>query len=328
MIVVKQREYPIIIPMLEVLLIRLPARHKKMLEIKDAYLKEKAGYAGEKRLDFFLEMLTSNNFYNLQGVRLKQSGKFFQMDSLVICPSFIAIFEVKNWGGILRFDKQNNQVLQTIRNETKKLEDPTLQVRRHLRQLKAWFKAHNLKCPPILTMVVMANPDVLIEFDVKNAITEMIIYPDSSIEKVEEFAKIYQERVLSTKEINHINKVILENDTPKEYDVLRMFNLTTADLIPGVSCPKCGQISMIKKYKTWFCPDCKIHSSDAHEKNILDFLLINGSITNRQCREFLGLPAKYLNYITRTFTKMGLPYEGKTSNRIYYRQEINSGGNL
>jgi hypothetical protein len=317
--VVKKREVPIRIPILEFVLNRISDQHPAYRKMKSDHINNKSGFKGENELDYFINLNPSKDLFNLQDIRLKISGRFFQIDSLIISATFILIIEVKNWGGRLIYDSKNKKVLQTYGNgEYKKFKDPELQVNRHKVQLESWLKKYHFKCPPILTLVVMSNPEVVIDFDEKNESTEKIVTPDHALEKLEKIQLSHQTQVLNRRDINNITKLISEKHTPKEFNVFKEYGITNNDLLPGVQCPKCNKIPMTKKYKTWFCPACHIHSAKAHEQLIKDFLLINSSISNKQCREILGLPPSSTRIVSRYLNKMNLPSSGSTSNRIYY----------
>lgn len=52
--IIKKREIPIIILQLEALYERLPSEHVKRASIKESLLKRRAGYKGERAVDYIL----------------------------------------------------------------------------------------------------------------------------------------------------------------------------------------------------------------------------------------------------------------------------------
>ncbi|MFL6561848.1 MAG: hypothetical protein ACJ8MO_37805 [Bacillus sp. (in: firmicutes)] len=47
---------------------------------------------------------------------------------------------------------------------------------------------------------------------------------------------------------------------------------------------------MIKLPRTWCCPQCGANDHHAHQRTILEwFFIFKRGITNRECREFLGV---------------------------------------
>jgi hypothetical protein len=317
--IVNKRKIPIRIIVNDIVVSRLQKGHPKIQSIKSDTKKYYAGYKGEKNLDYFLNLEKSNAFYNLQDIRLELDHKFFQMDSVVLSPYFILDLEVKNLAGVLKYDSLNRQMLQFYDGKLlKKYPDPILQSQQHLLQFKYWLHQFNYKVPPIENLVVMANPDVLIDFDCKNESTEKIIYPYVALEKILKYQQIYKSPILTPNEIKTLSKLMIEKHTPEEYKILKKFGLIINEILPGVRCPNCNELSMSWKYRTWFCPTCKIHSANAQERTIIEFLLINWTMTNKQCREFLCLPPNSYNLVTRMIQRMNLPYSGSINNRVYH----------
>lgn len=47
---------------------------------------------------------------------------------------------------------------------------------------------------------------------------------------------------------------------------------------------------MKKVRRTWHCPFCKVNNHLAHQKTLIEwFLVVKSTITNGECREFLGV---------------------------------------
>jgi len=96
----KERYAPLMLVGLQALIQRLPSSHGKFIDIQEEIRKRAAGFSGEGNFDRHIrEFRPSYPYALLHDVCLKQSGVYFQMDSLLITPSFIIIFEIKNLAG-------------------------------------------------------------------------------------------------------------------------------------------------------------------------------------------------------------------------------------
>jgi hypothetical protein len=318
MIINKRRKIPMSVIMNDALVSRISSFHPKRTEIIVDTKKYMSGYKGERQLDYHLDLIKSQHYYNLQDIRLKLANNFFQIDSTVFSSSIIVNFEAKHWAGVLRYDNLNKEIIQIYDGEETRYPDPVFQAHRQALQFESWIKQHNFSCPPIEYFVVMTNPNVILDFDTKNEFTEKIIFPDYALEKLIQLPKIHLTQILTKKDINQISKLILEKHTPKEVNVLKRFGISPNEIIPGPRCIKCKQLSLIRKHRTWFCPTCQIHSPNAHEHDIIEYLLIHSSMTNQQCRIFLGLPPESMMLVSKLLTRMNLPYTGTTKNRVYF----------
>jgi len=109
--IAKERGVPIKLQKLEILLRRISFLHPKMPKIKEDYLKVKAGYMGEKSLDYYLSFLPEEQYYIFHYLRLPYQNHHFQIDTLILSPYFIPIFEVKNISGTITFDYNFNQLI-------------------------------------------------------------------------------------------------------------------------------------------------------------------------------------------------------------------------
>lgn len=91
------------------------------------YFNLEKGFIGEQKFDEWLETLP-DNFLILNDLLLETNNTTFQIDSLVISPDAIYIFEVKNYEGDLIVENENwyttsgteiqNPILQLKRCET------------------------------------------------------------------------------------------------------------------------------------------------------------------------------------------------------------------
>jgi ribosomal protein L37AE/L43A len=312
------RKTPYEVLLYEALINRLPKYHRLIPELTTEVKKRRAGFRGEKELDHYLGIPPRTKYTIACDLRLENSGTHFQIDSLVITPNFTLIIEVKDWEGTIKYDPETNQILQIKGKTINRYDDPILQAKRQKIRLDGWLRKYKCKLAPIEVLVVMSNKDAVLVFDSKNETTENIIYIDAVLERLENMDKTHKTKNTTSKEINESTKLFLENRSYKKIDVFKKFNISQKDITTGVQCPDCNKFKLERKRRTWYCPDCKIHSADAHINAIHEYLLIHSTITNKQCREFLGLKPHQYQLVSSFLKNMKLPFTGTTRNRIYY----------
>ncbi|MFC4321891.1 NERD domain-containing protein [Litchfieldia salsa] len=313
--IIKPRQVPLMIRKLEALLKRLPLTHIRRKEIEEQYSKHMAGYKGEQSLDYYLSFLPED-YLILHDLRLKYNQYYFQIDTLILTPFFIAILEVKNHSGKLYFDHVHNQLIRTHNQVEEVFSDPLLQAKRHKYQLAEWIKMHVYKkYIPIEPIVVITNQSSQIKAD--PLLAKSIIRNTYIIEKVKELQSTYTDSSFSKKEILHLANLLVNHQTTKDINILEMYNLLESELIKGVHCPKCNRIPMAHHRGKWTCSHCSYGSKDAHQHTISDFLLLTNDyrISNKQLRKYLNLKSPS---ISRHYLKsMQMSYIGTTKNRVY-----------
>ncbi|RSD29240.1 nuclease-related domain-containing protein [Mesobacillus subterraneus] len=146
--IVKRRLFPLRIKVNEVIKWRLPVNHPKLQDVIQDSMKARAGHKGEEALDYYTGLLHEDQFHIFQGLRLKSGQTHFQMDSLLLSPSFALIIEAKNMAGTLTFNSSFNQMERTLNNQTDTYEDPILQAKRHRLLLQKWLKDHHFPRSP------------------------------------------------------------------------------------------------------------------------------------------------------------------------------------
>lgn len=140
--IVKQLGSPIRLMEAQALLYRLPVSHKKYKEVEQDYQKRKAGYAGEKALDYYLTQLPYRDFLVFHDLRLCNGSNCFQIDVLLVTPHLIIVVEVKNITGTLFFDTNFHQLIRTLDGKRERFQDPIIQVNEHKEKLSTWLWNH------------------------------------------------------------------------------------------------------------------------------------------------------------------------------------------
>lgn len=314
--IVKRRKVPLRLKINDAVLRRLPETHPKRADVMQDSMRFGAGHKGEVNLDYYTNLLHEDDFHIFQGLRLKTGESHFQMDSLLLSPSFAIIIESKNMAGTLTFNSHFNQMERSLNDKTDTFDDPLLQAKRHRILLLKWLNLHHYPMIPIEYLVFSSNPSTAL----RNPSNDPEIYhrvcpPGRLIFKIEEFLSKYKVDVLSIKEHKKLSKFLLKSDQPPESH-LPKFQIQSSEYLTGVQCPSCNRYAMERYSGTWNCNHCGATAKDAHLQALEDyFLLINSSINNRQFREFVHLPSQKL--ASKLLAKSNLLATGSTKGRRY-----------
>ncbi|CAN7179777.1 nuclease-related domain-containing protein [Rossellomorea sp. LjRoot5] len=313
---VKKRTTPIKLLQTEALLQRLnPPTHPKRPIIEKDLKKRKAGYQGEKTVDYHLSFLTDKKYMIFNDLRLPLAPDYFQIDSLLVTPCYSLPIEIKNIAGTLTIDPEFNQLSQNYKGVETGYPDPIAQATRQKLFLQKWFFNNKLPCPPIEFLVAFSNPATIL----KMAPGHKRIPPyDKMIHAqniVSEISKLNTGFTREVTDLKKIKRLLLNQHQPAYPTILSTYQLTEADIIKGVQCERCSH-TMIRKIGMWLCTNCSHLSRTAHLKAIEDyFLLIEPTITNQKLRDFLQLSsaktaAEILKFLklTRTGSTKGTHY--------------------
>ena len=316
--IVKERKKPLLILKLHALLDRISPHHPEIPRIKEELKKREAGYRGETSLDYPLSFLDEKNYLIFHDLRLKDNSSFFQIDTLLLTKSHFIILEVKNMSGTLYFDHDFKQLIQTTHNGKERAYSyPLTQLRRQEQQLKKWLEKHRLEQIPILSYVVISNPQSIIRTSKKTLqISRQVIHKEELPEKFFQLEKAKAPEILIAKSLKRISRFLLKHHHENDQCIFERFHLSVDDIQKGVICPKCRYIGMNRCHSYWVCPDCKVKSKDAHTQAIIEYsLLFNRTITNKQLRDFLKLQS--IDTAKRLLKSMNLPYVGENKGRKY-----------
>lgn len=313
----KKRRKPIKLLKTDALLRRIPFEHPKWHNIEHDLARKKAGYHGEQALDYHLSFIDRERFLILHDLRLHDKIHYFQIDTLILNPSFFLILEVKNISGTLYFDPFFDQMVRTKNEEEEVFPDPVRQVLRQKSQLSTWLKNRKYGLPPIESVVVISNARTHLRTSPNNKeCLRKIIRDTRLVEMVANFEARHREAHFNFAELRKIASQLVRNDTPLDPDVLDQYGIDRSDLITGVCCSGCGLFAMKREWGTWCCPHCGCKSRDAHLAALRDYaLLIDSTISNREARDFLRLPTSRIAH--NTLQALGVPCVGTTKGTRY-----------
>jgi len=296
---------------LKALLRRLPLNdHRRPLIEKDLMKFEK-GHRGELQLDHYLNFLSTDPHFLIQGIRLPNSfGGYFQIDTLLLTSHYFCLFEVKNWSGTLSFNPALKQTTRKFNGIEEGCSDPISQVHMQRTHLRHWLQKHRLPTIPIHPFVAISHPTTKIEL-VNNfkLVTDHVLHAHAVLDRLQTLDQKNSADVLDKKTLRKMGKTMMKHHIPKKDDVLKKYHVEVSELITGVCCEDCNLYSMIRGHGRWCCLSCGGSSKTAHLKALKEYsLLIGEAITNQEARWFLRIDSRdVINYL---FKNMQLSFSG------------------
>jgi hypothetical protein len=283
----KQASLPYKVIGLEALLSRLPESHVKYGEIEKELRIARAGENGEKILRSVFEKYTfQGEHYIFHDLNLKSSG-LFQIDTLFLSHQGAFILEMKNIAGRIQFSEINKQLVRTLETgQVDSFECPSVQLERNKMLLADWFLAQQLSIP-IEGAVVFPRPQQQFE----NAREHLkILFPL----EIPVYLRTREATPLPLHPINlrEIAERILQSHMEyNPFPLCEKYRIEPLDLLTGVRCEICASVGMHAVFKGWYCAVCKHRSEAGHLRALLDyFMVVNQTMSSKQCREFLHLP--------------------------------------
>ncbi|WP_185959475.1 nuclease-related domain-containing protein [Planococcus salinarum] len=286
---------------LEVLLRRLPKRHALYGQVERDNYAETAGQAGEKRFDhYYAASRVTFPHYMLHNVTLK-SFRVFQMDSVMITPWGVYVFEVKNMNGRLLFNSHPVQMLQMKEDGTViGRRSPIEQMADNEWLLEEWLRERDILVPVRSVLVLSYSKQIAENVPPSQPIIFSHQLPrylhtlpvEQAIFNPDEMKGLAELMVAAL--VRFVPKPIC-SDPRYPIEVMRC----------GVWCAACNRIGMVRRYGVWFCPDCGVSEKNAHIRTIRDWLLLTGEpMTNKVGREILGVGDRHL--VSRLLKEMNL----------------------
>lgn len=291
--IIKPRNIPLTITYLQYLLQRLKTNHSATPQLEELLYHQQAGWNGEQSLDFHLDYLKDPH-YILHNLRLFDGHHFFQIDTLILFPSFILVIEVKNMKGQITIHRERKE----MRRDMEGFQDPVEQAERQMRLLRDWLDEHLDLKMPIVFLVVFTNKRCTLEFDTFDSrIHEKVIRSTSLLDAINLKRRTRREKELQLPELVRIGRGLTSANEERIPNYMKQFSLQYSDLQKGVRCPKCGRYFMIRSGLRWLCDYCSFHSYTAHESALREYAtLIQTTISNTEARDFLQIQSRHVAY--------------------------------
>lgn len=315
--IARKRPLPLKILATEALLRRLQNDVDNRLLIEKDLARRKAGRRGEESSDYYVHKLPDKDFTILHDLRLSNGQDFFQIDTLIISPTFALIMEIKNISGTIYFDSKFKQLIRYKNDQEDGFLDPIAQAERQKKELGNWLAQRNFVLP-IEFLVVISNPSTIVKTDSQNyRAFKYVIHAHEIIDRVGKIKTTYREENLKKRDIQKLARILIKSHTPETFNILDHYKISADHLKTGVYCSKCKLAKMDRVYGQWQCTVCQYKDKAAHQNALLDYrLLIGTSITNEQFREFLQISSP--DVAKRLLNSMKLPYSGWNKGRIYH----------
>ncbi len=317
----KERGKPIKIDQLEALLRGLNKNHSKIPLIEPDLKKRKAGYNGEKAVDYQLSFLKDKKYMVFNDLKLPLAPDHFQIDSLLFTPYYTLILEIKNILGTLTIDSDFNQLIRSYNGIESGFQDPVMQVKRLILFLQQFFLDHKLTIPPIEYLVVISNPGTILRMangQDRKPPYDKIIHSQNLLSEVSKLNSIYKEEKISKNEMRKIKRVLLNKHSNIFKSILTNYKISEDEILKGIYCEICAG-KMERVFGSWYCNYCKFYSKTAHEQKIEDyFLLIKPFITNKELRGFLDIDSR--KTAEKILASLNLKTTGSTKGTIYHKE--------
>jgi hypothetical protein len=204
------------------------------------------------------------------------------------------MIEVKNISGTVIFDSEYNQIIRIKNGKEEAFSDPIVQSEYHLQQLRAWLEYNRFPKIPIEYLIVISNPHTLIKSS-STHIESRVIHSATIPKKIDALKKQFTKKYF-TKELKiKLSQKLITNHEPLNINIVKYFQISLEDIVKGVICEKCDSLPMKRIKGKWHCSNYGGISKNAHISSLNDyFLLIRPTITNRELRDFLCLPSRFI----------------------------------
>ena len=314
--IAKNRSIPREIKIYEAIIRRFPLNHPRKAEFENKLSRKRAGYKGEKELDYHISQINHSKLTILHDLRIPFNDTHFQIDSLLISNSLIIPIDSKYYAGTLEFYPEFNQMIQYLNGIEKAYLDPILQTKTQARQLNGFLVSHHFAPLPFEPLVAITHSQAFIKNPTQNKEVSQRIFKSPGIfYKITPYLEKYQQEILSDQDMKKIVKLLLKKNTPYLPD-LKALTLPYGEMRKGVECPVCTTFGMDRIHGNWVCKQCGYISKDAHVLALKDYFLIYGpSITNSHFSDFLNISS--IHQAKRLLSSMNLDTIGSKKGRVY-----------
>ncbi|WP_338652756.1 nuclease-related domain-containing protein [Sporosarcina psychrophila] len=316
--IIKPRGIPRKLAALASLVSRLPDSAASMQKVKSDYKMSRAGFAGELKVDKFLEELELQRpHYIIHDLDIKIGTKKVQIDTILFHPNFILLMEIKNMRGEFYFDPKNRQFFRVNDNGKKEgMRNPEAQVNRAIKAINTFLcsKGYDGIAEGIIVLVSRAGI-------VMNAPERWKTIPLDSLTEFIEALERQTSSVFTDDICKKLALSLLDEDRSEAVSGLTTYYaVSEKDVIRGVRCPECHQIPMERKHTRWSCTRCGAECRNAHLGSLQEYRLLFGpEITSRHAKEFFQNES--MNFTIRVLNKSAVPKAGKVRYRLFHISE-------
>jgi hypothetical protein len=285
--------------------------------------RRRAGYYGEKALDYYLRSLPDKKYMIFHDLNLPDGDYNCQIDTLLVSSEYILIIDVKNMVGKLIFDTDNEQFFQLNDGNEKGYPYPIAQGERHCNYIINLLKEHGFSAIPVEYVVVISNPYTTYTISGRNSVKVMkrVCKADILLNKIHFFEKMNPNEILTMKELRKLSRLLIKKNTPPTSYILKKYGIQKTDLLSGFHCPVCSFLPLKRDRQKWYCSSCNTYSENAHEYGLQDyFLLYDLKITNMQFRDFAQISSRDL--ARRQLLSANLNFSGSKKGTVYFPSDF------
>lgn len=258
---------PLYRPLKLEILYYLSIRIKLSSNEKQYYLNLKKGYEGEREFASWLKDL-SDNYIILYDILIEHNNSLFQIDALVLTPTIVYLFEIKNYEG--DFYIESDIWYTSTGNEIK---NPILQLRRCESALRSFLQSCGYTLP-INSHVVFTNSEFALFQAPRN---QPIILPAQR----NRFIKDLNMNAPHSKNYTLAKQFMSAHLQQSPYNLAPKFDYNS--LKKGIICATCGAFLSPTKNVQFVCEHCghkeKIDTSILRSIREFEILFPNKKIT-------------------------------------------------
>lgn len=298
---------------LQALVPRLKRSNPNYQELYNQYGKDLAGYLGERNLRYYFEFIEAKQGFHFNGLRLKGSTFYVQIDHLIATPHVFFIIESKNLRGLIS-ENQHGQYVQQFQQNRLTFDNPLNQVNIQKTQFEYILRRHGFPRVPIISLV--AFPHSKVQLDPSITSSEVMVAQEVSFyinDKLNEYRKPHYTDL----QLKQLRKTLGKLHEPRRVNLISDYKILTQDLNPGVLCLECKNDYAQRNYATWTCQTCGESNSSLHIQALRDYAhLYDTKINNRTARWWLGIECRGLAHrlisnfpVTKNVGKKAIEYD-------------------
>ncbi|MFB4159566.1 nuclease-related domain-containing protein [Geomicrobium sp. JSM 1781026] len=252
---------------------------------------EQAGFAGEQHMQYYFRQQNTPSHGYIHQLRLNSSTDFFQIDTLLIHPHAMIIFEIKNITGQLSFDFDRQQLIRSKDGHTDIFADPVRQAFQQKSQLKHWLGKHNITHPPIEAYTVLTNRNAMLDPLPPHPFAKHVLRPVTALDILFNLKPTSEPLFPHAEQLAHL---LTCSHQPYVLQPFKRYDIQPSDLHAGVLCPHCPCVVMHYFYGTWHCKTCGKLDASAPVRVLEDYARLFGPyIRLNELVAFLKLPDRF-----------------------------------
>ncbi|RSL32173.1 NERD domain-containing protein [Salibacterium salarium] len=258
----------------------LNARMKLSRKEKQNFLYLEKGWEGEKKFDTWVQRHLSVESLILNDLLLDMNNTLFQIDSLILTPDKVYLFEVKNYEGDYYIDGEQWRTISGV-----EIKNPLLQLKRSESLLRQLFQ--NLPGNfPIEAYLLFVNQD----FTLYHASPHLPIIFPSQLNRFMKKWNNTKPSALTQQHRNLADKLTSMHVTESPYTRLPSYDYH--QLEKGILCPSCSAFLTFQGKKL-ICNECGGKTEDTETgilRNIEEFKLLfpHQKVTTSHIFEWCG----------------------------------------